>query len=168
MDRPDANDTGIDPGLDARFSELNMSAAPADATAQDTAAVSDFWPAQDQPFLGQAAAAAGLEAAGSPLVTDPLLAAQINTQQQPSFDEYGQYPDGNPAQPYWDQGYDTAQAGPSSDATAADMPFPCYYEGCLRSFARRCDLEYVLVCIPSPPYPHDVADLSRAQQQAYQ
>jgi hypothetical protein len=24
------------------------------------------------------------------------------------------------------------------------------------------------VCIPSPPHPHDVADLSRAQQQTHQ
>jgi hypothetical protein len=168
MDHPDANDTGIDPDLDARFSDLNMSAAPADAAVQDAAAVSSFWPTEGQPFPSQAAAATGFEATGSPLVADRPLAAQINTQQQPSFDEYGQYPDGNPAQPYWDQSYDTAQAGPSYDATAADLSFPCYYDGCHRSFPRQCDLEYVLVCIPSPPHPHDVADLSRAQQQALQ
>jgi hypothetical protein len=138
MDRPDINDTGIDPDLDARFSDLNMSAAPADRAVQDTTAVSSFWP---EPFPSQAAAATGFEPATSPLVTD-ALPAQIDAQ-HPSFEDYDHYPDETAAQPYWDPDDGTAQAGPSSDPAAAGPSFPC--DDCPRSFGRQCDLEYVPV-----------------------
>ncbi|KAK3299521.1 uncharacterized protein B0H64DRAFT_316477 [Chaetomium fimeti] len=130
MSDPNADNTGIDPDFDARFSDLAMST---DANADPP----PFWPDQDASLSAQPATA-GFGTAQPPDFTDPLV-DQTNAHQQPV--DYAQYPDDTTSQPYWLPDSGPAQAGPSSGAVAADKPFVCGVEGCTKSYDRQCDLD---------------------------
>jgi hypothetical protein len=139
MTAPDANNTGIDPDFDARFSHLTVSTAQMDGTPQD-ATTSSFWPNQDASFSSQVSTT-GFGTVDPPPLADTVSVAPINIQQH-SLD-YGQYPEHSTDQAYWVPDNNPAQPGPSFDSSAADSPLVCPWEGCTNEYGRQCDLEWV-------------------------
>ena len=143
MANPDINSTGADSDLAAPFSHLSVSPPQPHGTGQD-ANTPSFWPTHGGSFSDQAPGT-DFPTARPPPLTDPFLAAQMNTQQTPL--DYGQYIEDPASQAYWHSAHDPAQAGPSSVPVAAPVkPFPCYYDGCTRAYDRQCDLECVSTC----------------------
>ncbi len=141
MANPDPSATGTDSDLDAPFSHLSMSSAQPHGTGQD-ANTPSFWPTHGGSYSDQAPAA-DFPGAYPPPLTDPLLAAQMNTQ---SHLNYGQYLEDPASQAYWHSAHDPGQAGPSSVPVADPVkPFPCYYDGCIKAYDRQCDLEFVSI-----------------------
>jgi hypothetical protein len=147
MANPDATDLGVEP-LSTQLAGLNMS-APAGGTPVADTDPSSFWQTQDASSFSY------------PLVTDfsavnhpqPPTEPALN----PQFAMYAPYADANTGaqQAYWSVAADsqaaayTAQAGPSSTATAPEKPFKC--AECGKSYRLQCELEYVRRSVAPPP-----------------
>ncbi len=58
------------------------------------------------------------------------------------------HPENIAGQPYWPPEDESAQPGPSSGPSVANLRFVCHREGCTRPYSRQCDLECVLILPP--------------------
>ncbi|KAL2259064.1 hypothetical protein VTK26DRAFT_7390 [Humicola hyalothermophila] len=150
MAATDPDNPGADADLNARFSELNMSApAPVlDETSPDFSGVSDpnvpsAWDTQNHnTSLASQPAAPGYAHYSPQADTPHILAAQANNSTNP----HGySYEPADQAYCMWPPTTDTSsQTGPSSTpfpvaTTTADQP-PFVCEICNSSYNRRCDL----------------------------
>ena len=138
----------VDPDLDARFSNLNMSTSTPvpDGSLQQFPPAADpnasaFWSTQDTTLSSQPAALNYGTYQYASQDSNSLLAAQANG---PTAVDYPYGTTDHSDQTYWALADDTSQAGPSSAAATtaiATKPFPC--SKCDNSYDRKCDLEYV-------------------------